>query len=209
MIKNSNHPSFAGKLQQPFYQPFLQHMAASVPVDEEAKALLTDHCELVSFEKGDRLLNVGNAGKFIYFIISGECISYYTDPGGKTTTWFFHYNQPESTVKNLFAVDYKSFLSGSPATISIDALSPVTALRFSVNDVHALTEGSRSIERWLRLMNESAYIQTYDRISTLLTLTAPERYEKLLATEPHLKAWLMLQPGQMRIVIIKLHPGIF
>lgn len=188
MVMNENLGTSYSKnnLQAPFYNPFLMHMEQSVSADEEAKALIPGHCKLVTFPKGYRLLNMGRVCKYVYFIVTGECISYYTDSHGKTTTWFFHFNQPQSNVKNLFAVDYKSFLSEKPSTISIEALSPITAIRFSIKDVQALTTGSGAIERWLRLLNERAYMQTQDRITSLLTLSAPERYKRFLATEPHL-----------------------
>ncbi|NVM66749.1 CRP-like cAMP-binding protein [Mucilaginibacter sp. SG538B] len=169
-----------------FYQPVLNHIEKNLPVDEEMISLFAQHCKLVRFDKGERLLNVGKVCKYIYFIVSGECMSYYTDANGKTTTWFFHFNRPESTVKNLFAVDYKSFILSDPATISIEALSTVTAIRFSVNDVKALREGARGIEQWVNWVNEQAYVLTSGKVATLLTLSAQQRYEKLLETEPHL-----------------------
>lgn len=173
-------------LQTPFYNIFLDYVEQYVPVDKHTRALIPKHCKLVNLPKGYRMLNMGSVCKYVYFILSGECISYYIDPRGKTTTWFFHFNRPESKPKNSFAVDYQSFLSAGPATISIESLSNVTAIRFSVDDVSALTKGSCTMERWLRLLNEQVYMQTQDRIASLLTLTAPERYKKFLATEPYL-----------------------
>jgi len=186
MIDNNDILRCENDAQELFYTPFLKYIEKAIPIDEEITTLVAKHCRLVTFDKGERLFNAGKACKYIYFIVSGECMSYYANLKGKTTTWFFHFNQPESTAKNLFAVDYKSFLSGNPATISIEALSQVTAIRFSAGDVQALIEGSQDMERWLRQLNEKVYIQTYDRITTLLTLSAAERYEKFLATEPHL-----------------------
>jgi len=185
MIDNTK-PTSGDDTTNFFYLPFLKHMDLTSPVDEQARKLIAHHCKLVKFGKGEPILTTGNVCKFVYFILSGECISYYTDVSGKTKTWFFHFNQSESNIKNLFAVDYNSFISGKPSGISIIALSAVTAIRFSVNDVGVLKQGSRSIERWLHLLNEQAYIQTQQRLTTLLTLSALERYEKLLATEPHL-----------------------
>jgi CRP-like cAMP-binding protein len=173
-------------LPEPFYLPFLKYVEESVAVDEEARTLIAGSCKLVNFDKGQRLLNMGSVCKYVYFILSGECRSYLTDSFGKTTTWFFHFNKPESNLKNLFAVDYKSFLSANAASISIETLSPVTAIRFSVDDVQALSAGSQAIERWLRLLNEQAYMLTCDRIITRMTLSAPDRYKKLLDNEPYL-----------------------
>jgi len=172
--------------QELFCRPFFDYVENSVPLDEEARTLIANHCKLVKFEKGQRLLNMGSVCKYIYFILSGECISYLTDSLGKTTTWFFHFNKPESNLKNLFAVDYKSFLAADPSSISIETLSPVTAIRFSVEEVQSITEGSIAVDHWLRLLNEQAYILTRERATNLMMLSAPERYRKMLADEPHL-----------------------
>ncbi|WP_051200129.1 Crp/Fnr family transcriptional regulator [Flavobacterium subsaxonicum] len=171
---------------QIFALPFFEFVSQDLPMDIDMIALIAGHCKPVAFKKGCRLLETGADGKYIYFIVSGQGISYFTDYNGKTTTWFFHFNTPEASVKNVFAVDYKSFLSGAPATISIETLTDVTALRFSRDDVHFLTYNCALFEKWMRLVNERAFIMIYDRLSTLLTLSATDRYKKFLADEPHL-----------------------
>jgi len=162
---------------------FLDYMSQDVELDEETRSLVAANCHLVKLAKGKRLLTTGNVCEFVYFMVSGECISYFSDFKGKATTWFFHFNKPGSKVKNLFAVDYKSFLLKEPATLSIETLSPVTAIRFSWSEIRYLIEKSRTFERWKRMHNEKTFIQTFDRISTLLTLSASERYEKFLKEE--------------------------
>lgn len=161
-------------------------MAQDIKLNEKTKLLIADNCRLVKYPKGRRLLETGTKSKYVYFILEGECISYFTDFKGKTITWFLHFNTVESTAKNIFAVDYRSFLSRQPATLSIDTLTPVTAIRFSAEQVQYLITQSPIVERWLRLLNEKVFIQVYDRINTLLTLSAPERYQKFLQDEPHL-----------------------
>lgn len=165
---------------------FLEYMSQDVELDEETKTLVAANCQLVKLPKGKRLLTTGNVCQFVYFMVSGECISYFSDFKGKATTWFFHFNKPGSKVKNLFAVDYKSFLLKEPATLSIETLSPVTAIRFSFDEIRYLIRKSRTFERWKRMHNEKTFIQTFDRISTLLTLSAGERYEKFLKDEASL-----------------------
>jgi CRP-like cAMP-binding protein len=171
---------------QLFAVPFYEYLSGDIPLNNTVMNLISQHCELVTFEKGCQMLDVGSDCRYIYFILSGESISYFTDFNGKTTTWFFHFNSPEATVKNIFAVDYKSFLAQTPATISIETLSDVTAIRFSREDLRCLTESSKLIDRWIRVINERAFIMIYDRISTLLTLSATERYKKFLEDEPYL-----------------------
>jgi len=171
---------------QLFVLPFLEYVSREVQLDHAAIQAIVQHCQLVHFEKGAPILDIGSDSKYVYFIVKGECISFFTDYNGKKTTWFFHFNSPDSLVKNLFAVDYKSFLSKESSTISIDALSDTTAIRFSREDVHLLTNSSSILEKWIRIVNERAFIMIYDRLSTLLTLSASDRYRKFLREEPHL-----------------------
>ncbi|QHS60419.1 Crp/Fnr family transcriptional regulator [Chitinophaga agri] len=173
--------------QQPTpYTPFLDFMSQDIVIDHTIKKLVEENCRLVKFAKGKSLLQTGNVCQYIYFIIEGQCVSYFTDFKGKTITWFFHFNSEESTAKNIFAVDYRSFVSQQPATLTIDTLSPVTAIRFSSEELKKLVGASPAVEHWLRLLTEKAFIQVYDRINVLLTLSAPDRYKKFLADESYL-----------------------
>lgn len=186
-MKKKTALSSGNNINQPIScTPFLDYMSQDVLLDDTTKKLIEENCRLVKFAEGKRLLEAGNVCQYIYFIIEGECISYFTDFKGKTITWFFHFNSPESTAKSIFAVDYRSFLSRQPATLTIDTLSPVTAIRFSSEELTKLVGESSAVERWLRLLTEKAFIQVYDRINTLLTLSAPDRYKKFLAEEPYL-----------------------
>ncbi len=169
-----------------FCTPFLEYLSKDIALDDATKKLVAESCRLVQYSEGKRLLETGTICRYIYFIIEGKCISYFTDFKGKTITWFFHFNSPESSAKNIFAVDYRSFLSREPSTLTIDTLSAVTAIRFSAEALKKLVDKSPAIERWLRLLTEKAFIQVYDRINTLLTLPAPDRYKKFLQEEPYL-----------------------
>lgn len=178
--------SFAGMKEPLFCAPYLDYMEKDVALNEKTKLLIADNCRLVKFPKGRRLLETGTKCKYVYFIVEGTCISYFTDFKGKTITWFFHFNTKDSSAKNLFAVDYKSFLTRQPATLSIDTLTPVTAIRFSAEQVQQLIDQSPAIAHWNRLLNEKVFIQVYERIHTLLTLSATDRYEKFLKEEHYL-----------------------
>ena len=169
-----------------FSKPFVDLVSSDVLLDEETKILINDNCRPVKMAKGELLLNAGEVCRDIYFMVKGRAISYFTDYDGKTTTWFFHHNLPNAPVKNLFAVDYRSFLSGAPSGISIQAISDIDALKFSKEAVGLLVERSGSFAVWMQKLHEQSLIVAYDRIATLLTLSATERYQKFLQDEPYL-----------------------
>jgi len=169
-----------------FSKPFVDLVSNDVLLDEETKILINGNCRPVKIAKGELLLNAGEVCRDIYFMVKGRAISYFTDYDGKTTTWFFHHNLPNAPVKNLFAVDYRSFLSGAPSGISIQAISDIDALKFSKEAVGLLVERSGSFAVWMQKLHEQSLIVAYDRIATLLTLSATERYQKFLQDEPYL-----------------------
>lgn len=169
-----------------FSKPFLDLVSNDVVLNEETKILISDNCKPVRIGKGELLLNAGEVCKDIFFMVDGRAISYFTDYDGKTTTWFFHHSLPNAPIKNLFAVDYQSFLSGIPSGMSIQALSEITAIKFSKETVELLLEHSVEFGVWMRKLHERSLITVYDRITTLLTLSATERYRKFLKEESYL-----------------------
>lgn len=169
-----------------FCKPFFDLISKDVNLDENTRMLISDNCRPVRFKKGNLLLNVGEVCKDIYFIVEGRGISYFTDYDGNTTTWFFHFSRPDALIKNLFAVDYSSFSCGLPSAMSIQALSDISAIQFTKAEIDLLIERSNSLETWVRKLNEKSLISAYDRITTLLTFSATERYQKFLAVEPYL-----------------------
>jgi CRP-like cAMP-binding protein len=167
-------------------EPFYNYMRQFVELDIDTMQLIADHTSAVTLPEKHLLLLEGNPCDKIYFIVSGLGRSYYTDFSGKTITWNFYFNTPESTSKNLFATDYRAFLSNKLSSIAVEALTEVQALLFTKKEVNYLIEKSFTYERWLRKLNETAFMNMYDRAFTLLTMAAADRYEKLVKEESHL-----------------------
>jgi CRP-like cAMP-binding protein len=169
-----------------FYASFFEYMGRSVPLDREAMQIIADHSKPASFEKGQILLREGEVCDKVYFVVSGKARSYYTDLDGKTLTWSFHFNHPAGITRNIFAVDYRSFLTGEPSLVTIETLTLVEALLFTRQETTYLIEHLFVFERWMRRLNERAFAYMYDRAFTLLTKDARARYMKMLEEEPHL-----------------------
>ncbi|KAA2238529.1 Crp/Fnr family transcriptional regulator [Chitinophaga agrisoli] len=167
-------------------QPFFDVMGRFVKLDESVMELVAANTREVTFSKKELVLEEGVNSNKAYFIVSGKARSYYTDYTGKTTTWLFHFNTPESNLKNLFLVDYKSYLSEQLSSITIETLTDVKAILFTREAVSSMIESSLLFERWMRKLNERSFIYTYDRVFAMLTMSAADRYEKLLKDEPHL-----------------------
>ena len=167
-------------------EPFFEYMRKYVELDADTMQLIASQMNEITFPQKHIILVEGGMCNKIYFIVSGTARSYYTDISGMTITWSFHFNNNASITKNLFAVDYRAFLKNQPSSIAIETLSEVSALVLTQEAINYLIEKSFKFERWTRKSNQASYVHMYDRAFTLLTMTATERYHKLLNDEPHL-----------------------
>jgi CRP-like cAMP-binding protein len=170
-----------------FDQSFLAHSQLHVELDEQATGIIGDRSRVVYFPKGSFIMQEGTVSKVAYFILGGRARSYYTDSQGKVITWLFYFNEPYSDTKNLFINDYSSLLKGANGTLTIEALTEVKAIQWRAEDVEYLVAHVPQFEKWMRKVNEHFVAVLYGRISTLLTLSASERYVRLMSDEPHLR----------------------
>jgi len=173
-------------MNEQFCKPLTAYIRQSVNLTENEAELIEKQSRVVTFTKGSLLAEEGFHSRSVYFILSGQARSYYLDEQGKSITWFFHFNESFSTAKNLFVTDYKSLLTNTPGTLTIEALTDITAVQLSFSGLEHLLNGMPAFGTWMRKLNESFFIVIYDRIFTLMTMTAQQRYEQMLHDEPHL-----------------------
>jgi CRP-like cAMP-binding protein len=167
-------------------EPFFEYMRKSVELDCETMELVAAHISEATFPPKQIILAQGSVSNKIFFVVSGMARSYYIDVSGMTVTWSFYFNNNKSIVRNLFALDGRAYLTNEPSSIAIEALSDVSALVFTRENLNYLMEKSLKYEIWMRKLTENAYVGMYDRAFTILTMSATERYQKLLNEEPHL-----------------------
>jgi CRP-like cAMP-binding protein len=167
-------------------EPYFEYMRKTAKLDSDLMQFVAAHLSEITFPPKHIILQEGSICNKIYFIVSGTARSYYIDPSGVTVTWAFHFNNKASISRNFFAVDYRAFLTNTPSSIAIETLSEVHAIIFTREELNYLMENSTKYETFMRKLNEKAYLGMFDRAFTLLTMSATERYHKLLNEEPHL-----------------------
>jgi CRP/FNR family transcriptional regulator, anaerobic regulatory protein len=140
----------------------------------------------VLIPKGHLIFTEGEIAKYAYFVVSGRARSYYTDDAGRTITWSFHFNEIQSDVRNLFIVDYKSLLTQTPGTMSVEALTEIRAIRICQRGPDFQLMHLPVLEKCFQKLNEYFFGIAYDRFFNLLTLSATDRYNELLKNEPYL-----------------------
>jgi CRP-like cAMP-binding protein len=175
----------SGFAQMPLKEPALQALLATVSTAAEplrpnpaALANLANASDTMDFAKGDHLLREGDVARHLFFITRGLLRYYYLDDvdGEERTGQFFDEGQ--------VFTDAASFLARMPATQSIDALEPGEVVRIPRDALYAAYTADHAMERFGRLMLESALVGSQRRAANLLRLTPDERYRTFVNTRP-------------------------
>lgn len=167
----SNNPTFFQKIE--ILKESLQARAALG--DEDFGAAL----ELVrfkQFDKGDVLTQIGKVENYLYFIIEGVTRSYFFKED-KEISLDFHFTGDFISV-------YESFIDRAPAEHAIEALTPLSMMRIRYEDLMNLFKKRPAFEHIGRIMTEDQFKKSSNRVKELLSLSATERYIKLLNAHP-------------------------
>ncbi|WP_138992194.1 Crp/Fnr family transcriptional regulator [Larkinella sp. C7] len=131
-----------------------------------------------SFQKGDYFLQEGQTTQQIGFVLTGVFQYFFNHDGDEITTYI--------ASENSFVVSLGCFLKQVPAKENIRALTDAKVLIISKAQFDALRAQSESFRQFYVELLESQIVCIDDSRFDLITLTAEERYQKLLAEEPHL-----------------------
>jgi len=122
------------------------------------------------------LLKAGMVAHRIYFIKKGFVRAFYYKGDSQFTSWFMG---PGEIVISVY-----SFFSRKPSFENIEALENCTLQSISWEQLQELYKTFPKFNITGRIITEQYYIRSEERAINLQTLTAIQRYEKLLAEYP-------------------------
>ena len=120
------------------------------------------HLSKVTYPKGHHILEAGKTETNIFFIEKGITRAYIPVDGKEVTFWI---GKEGSTIVSL-----KSYVNNQQGR----------------KDLHELFKEDIHIANWGRKFAESEFLQTEERLISLLFTTASERYMKLIQNNPEL-----------------------
>lgn len=136
------------------------------------------HADVISFKKKEILTSFGEVENYVYFILKGA-VRLYFKPDNREICLDFGFEQEVVSA-------YVSFLTREPSQVAIQTLLPGVALRIRYEHIQHLHDSSKNHERFGRLMAEHLYITKLKREMILLSLTAEEKYQRLMHEHPNL-----------------------
>ncbi|MBP2831837.1 Crp/Fnr family transcriptional regulator [Aquimarina sp. U1-2] len=145
----------------------------SLVVLPDKQWLEMEHCfELVSFKKGEILLDEHTTCNFIGFMNSGIVRFFEIKNANEKVTAFWFPGE--------FLSNYRSFISGRKSSHYIEALSDGSFWKLRKDDLFKLYDEFPLIDRLGRKMAEQLYLMVAQRLDNLLKETPEERYKILV-----------------------------
>lgn len=154
--------------------------------DEATSLEISGYFEKKTLDKGDHFVEAGKVASKLAFLASGQCQYYSISSEGDERTTYI--SLPNTFVASLF-----SFLNEVPAQESIRALTAVTLYEIPKKHVLLLMEEIRGFQTFYTKILEFQICCIDKNRLDFITLTAEQRYEKLLREEPELFQQVPLQ----------------
>lgn len=133
--------------------------------------------KLKSFKKNTILLSEGEICKELFFVDSGCIRTYYITKQGHEKTRYVAFD-------NSIATSMSSFISQRQSFEYVDTLEKSELYSISHKDFYQLVSDISQWERFYRTLLETAYLYQNKKIENLVTLSAKQRYDKLMAENP-------------------------
>lgn len=133
----------------------------------------------VNKKKHQYLVEEGETVSKEFWVIKGCLRSFTQDPSGKEYILQF-------AMENWWITDYEAYTMQTVAKTSIDCLEDCELLYITRENREKLTTEMHQMERFWAKKGKLGYIALQNRILSLLTHSAKERYDLLFQQYPHL-----------------------
>ncbi|MFI0431251.1 Crp/Fnr family transcriptional regulator [Mariniflexile sp. HMF6888] len=157
----------------------LKIIAQNVTLTDSDKDLCKKHFEPVLFPKNRIIEEENKIPKYLYFVVSGFVrLFHYNEKGDEVTT---HINCPPG-----FITSYFNFINQTKANENLECVTECELLRISKDNLDLLTQQSITFKDFSILVFQQSLAYNDNRSKELATLTAEQRYHKLIDNYPHI-----------------------
>ena len=158
-------------------QIFREQLKQYVEFNEAEWILFTQHLSFSSLKKKRNFAEYGQVCDKVGFILKGSVRYFHVKDGEEITSYF--------SFENEFLSSYKSYLTGQPGYVYVQALEDTKMITFTRKDMDQMLNNpmlAYKMERFGRLIAEHYLICYDDRVTAFVTQTPEERYLQLLST---------------------------
>ncbi|MFC4162113.1 Crp/Fnr family transcriptional regulator [Epilithonimonas zeae] len=161
------------------HNQLIQLISKSAELSDSERKLCIQYFELALYPKNRVIEEEGKVPQHLYFVISGFVrLFHYNDKGDEVTT---HINCPPG-----FITSYSNFANQSKSDENLECITECELLRITKSDLDLLIQASSAFKDFSFLVFQQSLSYNEKRAKELATLTAEQRYLKLMDEHPEL-----------------------
>lgn len=161
------------------HEKLLKIIRQQIPITDKDAELCTEYFEPVIFPKNRIIEDEGKIPQYLYFVVSGYMrLFQYNDNGDEITS---HINCPPG-----FITSYFNFINQTKATENVECITECELLRITKSNLDLITSKSEAFKDFSIWVFQQSIAYNENRSKELATLTAEQRYQKLIDNYPHI-----------------------
>jgi len=157
----------------------LLHINEKISLSEQEEAILASKLKTRTYLKNQYIVQEGDIYKSQTFILSGKVRTFYLDDKGNEHIIAFG-------IENWWVGDICSFVSQTPAEFNTQCLEKTSVVQISFSDMEKLYQDLPKLERYFRLIIQSAYGNMSKRIVNNHAMSAKDRYLLFIDSYPEI-----------------------
>jgi CRP/FNR family transcriptional regulator, anaerobic regulatory protein len=160
-------------------ETLIKSLAQFVELEEKEFVALGQYIKPISLKKDEYWLKEGQICDFVAFVSKGVLVYFkLLENGNESATDFAFAGE--------WVTDNRSRLNHCPSLLSIKALEPCELYVIKNNDLEICYQLAPKLERLGRILIEQAFVKIAQQSIDLQTLSATQRYHKLLTEHPEI-----------------------
>jgi CRP-like cAMP-binding protein len=158
----------------------LQNLSKHIELTDAEKEIFCSALKIKKLKRHQFLGEAGEVSRYQNFVTKGCLRSYYIDENG------FEHNV-QFAIEDWWIGDMASFLTKKPASLFIEALEESEVLQLDLPTMDELYIKIPKLERFFRILLQNAFIAFEQRIISVISKTAEERYVEFSNKYPQLE----------------------
>jgi CRP-like cAMP-binding protein len=161
------------------HEKLLDTIRQQISITDKDTELCTKYFEPIIFPKNRIIEEEGKIPQYLYFVVSGYMrLFQYNENGDEVTS---HINCPPG-----FITSYFNFINQTKATENVECITECELLRITKNNLDLITSKSIAFKDFSIWVFQQSIAYNENRSKELATLTAEQRYQKLIENYPHI-----------------------
>ncbi|MDO4229356.1 MAG: Crp/Fnr family transcriptional regulator [Capnocytophaga sp.] len=160
-------------------QKLRQHFEKIVSLTDTEFEFVSSFFEKKTFLKHQFLVQENNAVNYDFWIIEGLVKAYKTDTNGKLHILQF-------AMEDWWITDYRAYFNQTLSNLNIDCLENTQVYCLSLENREKICNEIQQMNTFFRKKTSKGYVALQQRILSMLTSKAKERYEEFLQLYPSL-----------------------